>query len=68
MAARIHKGSPRMISVDKTISTRLRAAIPLTSETIASATGSKNHQDAKKPAMFMRVTITKRVSANHGRN
>ena len=61
-------GMARMISADKTISTRLRATMPTTSETIASATGSKNHHEAKKPAMLIRATIMKRASDTHGRD
>ena len=63
---RKNAGTARMISADKTMSTRLRATMPTTSETIASPTGSKNHQDAKKPAMLIRATRMKRASATHG--
>ena len=68
MIPRTQIGMARMIKADKTMSTRLRATMPTTSETIASATGSKNHHKAKKPAMLIRATMTKRASANHGRN
>ena len=66
MMPRIQIGIARMISADKTISTRLRAAMPITSETTAKPTGSRNHQDAKKPATLIRVTKMNRASATHG--
>ena len=63
---RKNTGMARMMSADKTMSTRRRATMPMTSETTASPTGSKYHQDAKKPAMLIRVTKMNRASATHG--
>ncbi len=42
--------------------------MPTISEAIASPTGSKNHHEAKKPAMLIRATIMKRASDTHGRD